>query len=266
MIPVEIIERGILRQDSKAEMQKQTIRWSIIIPVYQEKATFSRLMESVLHVPLAGVDKEIIVVESNSTDGSRALVQEYEAKGLIRAIYEAKPQGKGHAVKAGLAVATGDWVLIQDADLEYDVADYAPLWRAAQESGSTFVMGSRHMGRQDWRYRRSGAGKWFGPVFDGGVWVLTLFFNVLNGVSLTDPCTMFKLFRRDCLQGLTLRSDGFEMDLELVAKLIRKGVHPLEIPVTYNARSFREGKKVRLWRDGWRSLWAILRSRFSSLS
>jgi glycosyltransferase involved in cell wall biosynthesis len=247
-------------------MATQTTRWSIIIPVYQEKATFRQLLDAVLKIELVGVEKEIIVVESNSTDGTRALVKEFEAKGLIKAIYEDKPSGKGHAVKAGLAVATGEWILIQDADLEYDVKDYAALWRSAEESGSDFVMGSRHMGREDWRYRRSGAGKWFGPVIDGGVWLLTQFFNTLYGVSLTDPCTMFKLFRRECLEGITLRSDGFEMDLELVAKMIRKGVQPLEIPVTYNARSFAEGKKVRILRDGRRSLATIIRSRFNSIS
>jgi glycosyltransferase involved in cell wall biosynthesis len=241
-----------------------THRLSIIIPVYNEAATAAVLLQKVLDQPLPGIDKEIIVIESNSSDGSRALVQQAEAAGTIIAIYEDRPQGKGHAVKAGLARATGDWILIQDADLEYDVQDY-PALLAPLQNEIPFVLGSRHLGRRDWRYRRTGAGRWLGPFIDFAVWMYTQFFNLLYGVSLTDPCTMFKVFRRDCLHDVHLRSNGFELDWEIVAKFVRKGLIPVEIPVSYQSRSFAEGKKVRIWKDGARAMAAILAFRFGPL-
>lgn len=240
-------------------------RLSILIPVYDEAATAAILLKKVIDLPLPDIEKEIIVIESNSKDGSRALVQQMEAQGLFKVIYEDRPQGKGHAVKAGLSRATGEWVLIQDADLEYDVADYPALLAPLQKGATVFVMGSRHLGLRDWRYRRTGAGRWLGPIIDLGAWVYTQFFNLLYGTSLTDPCTMYKVFRRDCLTGITLHSNGFELDWEIVAKLVRKGFKPLEVPVTYRSRGFNEGKKVRIWRDGWRALVAIFHFRFSSL-
>ena len=240
-------------------------RLSIVIPVYNEAATTATLIYKVLSFPLDGYEKEIIAVESNSTDGSREIVQKLAAEGKIKAIYEDRPQGKGHAVKTGLAQATGDIVLIQDADLEYRVEDYPALLAPIEQGKTSFVLGSRHLGREDWRYRRSGAGKWLGHLMDIGVWIYTQFFNWVYQTSLTDPATMFKVFRRSCLEGITFRANGFEMDWEIVAKLMRKGFKPLEVPVSYQSRSYAEGKKIRLWRDGTRSLVAIIRFRFGPL-
>jgi glycosyltransferase involved in cell wall biosynthesis len=241
-------------------------RLTIIIPVYNEAATVAVLLQKVIDLPLPDIEKEILVVESNSTDGTRDVVRSLEAQGRVQAIYEEYPQGKGHAVKTGLARATGEWILIQDADLEYDVNDYPSLLKPLQQGTTAFVLGSRHLGQQDWRYRRTGAGRWLGPLIDLGVWAYTQFFNLLYGTSLTDPCTMFKVFRRDCLNGIILLSNGFELDWEIVAKLVRKGFRPLEIPVTYRSRNFKDGKKVRIWRDGWRAMYAILRFRRGPLS
>jgi len=238
---------------------------SIIIPAYNEERTLPTLLSRVQAIELSGLTKEILVVESHSTDHTRRIVQDHEKSGAIRAIYQDRPRGKGHAVKAGLAAATGDWILIQDADLEYDIADYPALLTPLREGRASFVLGSRHMGNKDWKYRRQGAGKWFGPFLDVGVAAYTLLFNALYGVSLTDPATMFKVFERRCLDGLTLRSNWFDLDWEIVAKLIRRGHRPLEIPVRYNARSIAEGKKIRFWRDSWMVLAAIVRFRFSSI-
>jgi glycosyltransferase involved in cell wall biosynthesis len=238
---------------------------SIILPVYNEKATASLLLEKVLAVSLPGIEKEIIAIESNSTDGTRAVIQRYEAEGKLKAIYEDKPMGKGHAVKTGLAVATGEWVLIQDADLEYNPADYPKLLAPLQEGKTSFVLGSRHLGHQDWRYRRRGTARWVGYFIDCGAWVYTLFFNALYRVALTDAATMYKVFSRRCLEGIHLESDGFELDWEIVAKFIRRGFIPMEIPVSYESRSFAEGKKVKIWRDGWRALIAIIQFRFKAL-
>lgn len=240
-------------------------RLTILIPVYNEAATAAQLLQKVLDFPLPTLEKEVIVIESNSSDGSRAVVQALETQSRVQAIYEDRPCGKGHAVRAGLARATGDWILIQDADLEYDVEDYPRLLAPLQNGSAAFVLGSRHLGQRDWRYRRTGVGHWLGPLMDLGVWGYTQFFNRVYGTSLTDPCTMYKVFRRDCLQGLTFHSNGFELDWEIVAKLVRKGFVPVEIPVAYRSRSFKEGKKVRIWRDAWRSLCAIVRFRFAPL-
>ncbi len=241
-------------------------RLSIIVPVYDEMPTVATLLRRVLDVPLDGIEKEIIVVESNSQDGSRSVVQKLEAETKIKAIYEDRPFGKGHAVKTGLAAATGEWILIQDADLEYEVSDYPMLLGPLERGDAAFVLGSRHLGHQGWRYRKGTAvGSLRNFLINAGVWLLTQFFNVLYGERLTDPATMFKVFRRDALQGVTLRADGFELDWEIVAKLTRKGLRPLEFPVTYRSRGFNDGKKVRLWRDGWRALFAIVRFRFSPL-
>jgi len=240
-------------------------RLSIILPVYNEKATASLLIDKVLAVSLPGIEKEIIAIESRSTDGTREVIELYAAEKKLKAIYEDRPMGKGHAVKTGLAAATGDWVLIQDADLEYDPADYPKLLAPLGTGAAAFVLGSRHLGHADWRYRRQGTARWIGYFIDCGAWVYTKLFNTLYGVSLTDAATMYKVFERRCLEGIHLESDGFELDFEIVGKFVRKGWIPVEVPVSYESRSFEEGKKVRIWRDGWRVLAAIIRFRFKAL-
>ena len=240
-------------------------RLSIILPAYNEKATVSRLLDKVMAVPLPGVEKEIIAVESRSTDGTREIIQRYEAEGKLRAIYEDKPSGKGHAVKAGLAAATGDWILIQDADLEYDPEDYPTLLAPLQAGQVSFVLGSRHLGLKDWRYRRRGSARWAGYVIDCGAWIYTTLFNRIYGVSLTDPYTMYKVFTRQSVEGIRWESNGFDLDIEIAAKLIRRGHIPMEVPVFYESRSFAEGKKVQMWSDGWKVLKAIIRFRVGDL-
>jgi glycosyltransferase involved in cell wall biosynthesis len=241
-------------------------RLSIIIPVYNEMSTVETLLERVIDYPLEGVEKEIVVVESNSKDGSRAVVERFAAAGKIKAVYQDAPRGKGSAVKAGLAAASGEWVLIQDADLEYEVSDYTKLLAPLKSGKAKFVLGSRHLGHETWWYRTT---QTVGPLkaimINSGIWAYTQLFNILYGERLTDPATMYKVFRRDCLQGIHLVSDGFNLDWEIVAKLVRAGYSPLEFPVIYHSRGFNEGKKVRLLRDGWISLIAILRFRFGAL-
>jgi hypothetical protein len=222
---------------------------SIIVPVYNEKDTFPELMSTLLEKRLdhLGLEREIILVESNSTDGTRELVAGFAATAGVRILWQDCPRGKGHAVRAGLAVATGDIVLIQDADLEYDLNDYDVLLEPLLRDRAAFVLGSRHSGRV--RMRRFTDQRLLGVLLDVAHVLFTAVINVLYRQRLKDPFTMFKVFRRDCLYGLQFECNRFDFDHELLIKLVLKGYRPLEIPVNYCSRSFKQGKKIRLFRD-----------------
>jgi hypothetical protein len=222
---------------------------SILVPVYNEKHTFPELMRTLLAKRLdhLGLEREIILIESNSTDGTRELVAGFSAAPGVRIIWQDRPRGKGHAVRAGLAVAGGDIVLIQDADLEYDLNDYDALLEPLLAGRAAFVLGSRHGGR--FRMRRFPDQKLLAEALNIAHLFLAGLINVLYGQNMKDPFTMFKVFRRECLFGLKFECDGFDFDHELVIKLVLKGYRPLEIPVNYCARSFKQGKKIRLFRD-----------------
>jgi hypothetical protein len=222
---------------------------SILVPVFNEKDTFPELMRTLLAKRLdhLGLVREIILIESNSTDGTRELVAGFAGAPGVKIIYQDRPRGKGHAVRAGLGVATGDFVLIQDADLEYDLNDYDALLEPLLADRAAFVLGSRHGGR--FRMRRFPHQRLLGDVLNIAHVLLAGFINVLYGQNMKDPFTMFKVFRRDCLYGLEFECDGFDFDHELVIKLVLKGYRPLEIPVNYCARSFSQGKKIRFFRD-----------------
>jgi glycosyltransferase involved in cell wall biosynthesis len=242
---------------------------SIIIAVYNEARTVAALLERVWSQPLTGAVKEIIIVESNSTDGSRDIVAEFAARraaepvSKVRVIHEEMPKGKGHAVRQGFAAATGDILLIQDADLEYDPADYPELLKPIIEGRSAFVLGSRHLGRDRWKIRQF-AHRGLQTAFMnlGGI-LFHGFFNALNATRLTDPTSMYKVFRADCLDGLTFTCDRFDFDFELLGKLIRAGFTPLEVPVSYKSRGFDEGKKIRIFRDPGTWILAIVKCRFA---
>lgn len=240
------------------------IKFSIIIPVYNERATVNALIDRVLAVPLDGIEKEVVIVEGSSTDGTRELVRSYEGRRDVRVIYEDSPQGKGAAVRRGLALATGEILLIQDGDLEYDVADYPRLLAPLLKGRCDVVFGSRAMDpAQRWQYRQF-RGRWerlYGLLVNWGGHFYTILFNLLYGTRLTDGATMFKIFRTEHLKGLALRSNGFDYDWEIIAKLAKQGRRFLDLPIVYKARTRAEGKKIRFWRDGTRVLIAILRYR-----
>jgi 2-polyprenyl-3-methyl-5-hydroxy-6-metoxy-1,4-benzoquinol methylase len=241
-------------------------RLSVVMPVFNERATFPVIIEQLLRKSIPGVDIAIIVVESNSTDGTRDAVAQVAGHERVTVIYEDRPRGKGHAVRTGLARATGDYVLIQDADLEYDLDDYEALLEPLMTGRAAFVIGSRH-GKDGptWKVRHFAdqvAVSWFMNV---GHILFTTLFNVTYGTRLRDPFTMFKVFRRDCLHGLTFEANRFDFDWELVGKLVRAGYRPLEIPVNYRSRSFSEGKKVSLFRDPLTWIRACFKYRFEPL-
>jgi glycosyltransferase involved in cell wall biosynthesis len=241
------------------------VKVSIIIAVYNEAATVRTLLERVWAQPLPqAAAREIIIVESNSTDGSREIVAEFAARhaagpSRIQVIHQERPRGKGHAVREGLAAASGDILLIQDADLEYDVADYPALIRPIVEGRAALVLGNRHAGPGHWEIRQFARNSLLARLLNIGGIMFRVLFNALFSCRLADPTTMYKVFRAECLQGLRFTCNRFDFDFELLGKLIRAGFIPLEVPVSYKSRGFDEGKKIRIVRDGARGIFAILR-------
>jgi glycosyltransferase involved in cell wall biosynthesis len=242
---------------------------SIIIAVYNEAGTVATLLDRVWGLPLADLSKEIIIVESNSTDGSREIIADFlarhtsESSARIQVIHEPRAMGKGHAIRQGLAAVSGEIILIQDADLEYEVSDYPQLLRPIIEGRAAFVLGSRHMGPNRWNIRRFAQGGFKAAFMNVGGMLFNTFFNLVFSTRLTDPTTMYKVFRSDCLAGLKFTGNRFDFDFELLGKLIRAGFHPLEIPVSYRSRGFDEGKKIRVLRDPPTWVFAILKCRFA---
>jgi glycosyltransferase involved in cell wall biosynthesis len=242
------------------------MRLSVIIPVYDEKATFSTLLAKVLAAPLpGGLEKEVIVVDDASTDGTRDLVRACAGRPGIKVVLKDPPRGKGTAVRRGLKESTGDFLLVQDADLEYDPADYARLLAPLLDGSADAVLGSRVLDApQRWQFRRfHGLERVYGLFVNAGGVMFTGLFNLLYGTALTDGATMFKLFRTADLRALDLWGDGFDYDWEILAKFARRGLRFVELPVSYHARGRAEGKKIRFWRDGARVLTAIVRWRIS---
>jgi glycosyltransferase involved in cell wall biosynthesis/2-polyprenyl-3-methyl-5-hydroxy-6-metoxy-1,4-benzoquinol methylase len=239
---------------------------SVVLPVYNERRTFREVMDQLLQKEVEGLDVEVIVVESNSTDGTRQEVLSYRSNPRVTVVLEERPEGKGHAVRTGLQHATGDFVLIQDADLEYDMNDYEVLLEPLRHYREAFVLGSRHGGgRSSWKMRQFEQRPLLSVVLNSGHIVFATLLNLLYAQRLKDPFTMYKVFRRDCLFGLEFECNRFDFDYELVIKLVRKGYRPVEIPINYRSRSFGEGKKVSPWRDPPTWIRALIKYRFARI-
>ncbi len=215
---------------------------SVVVPVFNERATAKESLDAIVAKTIPGWELEIIMVESNSTDGTRDIVLGYKDHPRVKVVLEDKPSGKGHAVREGFKHATGEVMLIQDADLEYDLADYDILLAPIAAGRQAFVLGSRH-GDGGWALRKFDDQPLHALVLNLAHWSFTLMINVSLGLWLKDPFTMYKVFRRDCLDGLTFECNRFDFDWELLIKLVRKGHRPIEIPISYKSRSFKEGKK-----------------------
>jgi SAM-dependent methyltransferase len=240
-------------------------RLSVVVPAFNEAGTIREMLTALTAKEIAGMEIEIIIVESNSTDGTRAIVQEFAAHPRVKVILEERPRGKGRAVRTGLESATGTYVLIQDADLEYDMEDYDHLLQPLVTGRHAFVLGSRHGGRNLWKMRQFTGQRSLSSFLNLGHWIFTTMINVLFWKRLRDPFTMFKVFRRDCLYGLRFECNRFDFDFELLIRLMQKGYTPIEIPVNYRSRSFHEGKKVSMWRDPLTWLAALAKLRFSKV-
>jgi glycosyltransferase involved in cell wall biosynthesis len=237
---------------------------SVVVPVFNERPTLKIALDALTAKRIAGWEIEILIIESNSSDGSRDIVLGYQNHPGVQVLLEDRPRGKGHAVRAGLAQVTGDVVLIQDADLEYDLADYEKLLAPLVAGTHQFVLGSRHSPNQ-WSIREFKGQFLQAAALNAAHWFFTAMIDVSLGLTLRDPFTMYKVFRRECLAGLVFRCNRFDFDWELLIKLVRKGYRPIEIPISYRSRSFVEGKKIRMFYDPltWFVAWA--RARFGPL-
>jgi hypothetical protein len=254
---------GIIVSARKADRRLLPVL-SIVLPVYNESSTFPVLIERLLNLELANTQKEIIIVESNSSDNSRDLVLKYKDHPDVKIILQEKPGGKGNAVRAGMVNATGDIMLIQDADLEYDLNDYNALLEPIVAYRVPFILGARRGGK--WKMRHFTEQAQLSAYINFGHILFTSLLNLLYGQHMKDPFTMFKVFRRDCLYNLKFECNRFDFDFELVIKLLRKGYVPVEIPVNYYSRSFKEGKKVDMFRDPFTWIRASFKYRFANIT
>jgi hypothetical protein len=256
--------RRVVLARTKPVAPRRTL--SVIVPAFNERSTFSVLMERLLAKTIESVDIEIVLVESNSSDGTREDAVRFGQHPRVRLILQDRPRGKGNAVRAGLAACTGDIVLFQDADLEYDIDDYDDLIAPLLEYRRNFVIGSRHVSKgRVWKIRQFNDSVGLSAFFNAGHVFFLALFNFMYRQRLKDPFSMFKVFRRDCLYGLTFECNRFDFDFEIVIKMLRKGYRPLELPVNYRARSPSEGKKVSVLRDPVTWIRALLKFRFGRL-
>lgn len=218
---------------------------SVVIPVFNERKTLLPLLQRVREVDIA---KEIVLVDDGSTDGTRDLLSELEGEADLQVVLHPHNRGKGAAVRTGFEHARGEIIVIQDADLEYDPREFPRLIRPIQEGRADAVYGSRFLGggthRVLYYWHRVGNG------------VLTILSNFATDLNLTDMETCYKAIRRDLLQSLELTQERFGIEPELTAKLARAGARIYEVPISYDGRTYAEGKKIG-WRDGVKALWCI---------
>jgi glycosyltransferase involved in cell wall biosynthesis len=259
---VRLEASGMVVTAARTEVRPRPL-CSIIVPAYNERDTFPLLLDALLDKQLPGMDKEVIVVESNSRDGTRELALRYAAHPEVTLILEDQPRGKGHAVRQGIMRARGDIVMIQDADLEYDLNDYEELIAPLLTHAVPFVLGGRHGGGL--KMRQFTDQPLLAAMMNLGHVAFTSMLNLFYRRRMQDPFTMYKVFRRECLYGLEFECNRFDFDVELLSKLLRKGYDPVEIPVNYRARSFSEGKKVSVLRDPWTWLRAGFKYRLAPL-
>lgn len=249
----------------RAEQTNAQELLSVVVPAYNEAAYLRTVLDDLLSRQFSAAH-EIIVVESNSTDGTREIAQSFEGRAGVQVLYEDQPRGKGSAVRRGLAAATGTIVLIQDADLEYDLDDYDTLLEPIIQRRTSFVLGSRSLGIDDWKVRRLARSPLKGFLMNVAQLAFARTFNALFQQRVTDINTMFKVFRRECVEGVDFTATGFSFDIELACMLVKNGYSPMEVPVNYRARGFEDGKKINFLTEFFPSFSMLFRCRFGRRS
>jgi len=222
---------------------------TVVMPVFNERGTVEEIVDRVLAVP---VRIELIAVDDASTDGSRELLERLSKEKGFRLLLQDLNRGKGAAVRQGIAAATGDVIIVQDADLEYSPEEYPDLLDLIEKGKADAVFGSRFIGR----HRCFLFTHYLANLF------LNLVTNVLYNTTMTDMETCFKAIRAEVLKGMELKSDRFGIEPEITAKLFKRGARVYEVPITYEGRDYAEGKKIT-WRDGFPALWTLVKYRFT---
>jgi glycosyltransferase involved in cell wall biosynthesis len=222
---------------------------SVVMAAYNERDTIEEVIRRVLAVPLR---IELVVVDDGSTDGTRDLLRALRQQLVFNLVLQPQNRGKGAALRAGFAEVSGEVVLIQDADLEYSPEEYPALIDLICAGQADVVYGSRFLGRH----------RVFLFTHYAGNWVLNALTNVLYNTMLSDMETCYKAMRIEVLRAMTLKSDGFDIEPELTAKIFKRGYRVYEVPITYNGRGYDEGKKIT-WRDGAVAVWTLVKYRFT---
>ncbi len=228
------------------------LKLTVLIPVFNEAATFPILLKKIIDLPLNGMEKEIIIVDDGSSDGTTEFLKSLPPAPMIRIIFHSKNLGNGAAIRSTLSSITGDIAIIQDADLEYDPQDYMKLIAPIKEGRTNVVYGSRLLNKNNPHGTL--------PFYLGGK-LVTAVTNLLFRVHLTDEPTGYKIFRANFLKNLPMKHNDFCWDVEVTAKVLRWGEKIVEVPISYRPRSKREGKKIN-YRDGIKTLWTLIYFRF----
>ena len=231
------------------------MKLSIIIPVYNEKKTISKILDKISDVNV-GVKKEIVIIDDGSTDNSKLIIEKYlerkkKEKNLEFKFISKKNCGKGSAVRKGIELSSGDIITVQDADLEYNPEDYKKLIKPIIDGKERVVYGSRFLMRHKPMYKLYFLGNKF----------LTFLTKILFNSKITDMETCYKVFRKDVIKNIQLKANHFDIEPEVTAKVLKRGIKIKEIPISYSPRSIDEGKKIN-WKDGLQAIWTLVYWRF----